>query len=411
MIRVALGSVPKDSGTFTFYRNLRPALSAFGIDLRCVSLGYNEAELWNDDFADAGCHKLASRCIGLKRQAKQFVDWCADERINIVIGLNSAGILSAIPHLPEEVRVIARCANAFDEGYRLTVSGRKRLVRIVALSPRQRDDLVRGYGVKSELIELIPNGISPISFDNRVRGLRGKSERLELGFLGRLEHTQKGVLHLPGIVDALSRLGVPFRLRIAGKGRDERALRQLLSSEIATGTVEFIGRLPPAIVPEFLASIDIFLLTSHFEGMPNSLLEAMISGTVPVCFNIPGITDYMISHGRSGYLVGQEDCSGMAEHISMLDRNRELLLELQFAAIIDARTRFSAAVCAGHYARVFRQAMIESPIPWVPRPWGQFVADENFRGYCRRFVPSRARSLLRRTYGFLASVWRSGMLK
>ena len=45
MIRVAFGSVPKDSGTFTFYRNMRPALLAQGIDLRCVAAGRDQASL------------------------------------------------------------------------------------------------------------------------------------------------------------------------------------------------------------------------------------------------------------------------------------------------------------------------------------------------------------------------------
>jgi len=53
-IIVALGSVPKDGGTFTFYRNLRPALFGHGIDMSCVTMGWQEAQLWEDGYADDG---------------------------------------------------------------------------------------------------------------------------------------------------------------------------------------------------------------------------------------------------------------------------------------------------------------------------------------------------------------------
>ncbi len=52
---VAFGTVPKDGGTFTFYRNLRGPLLAHGIDLHCVSVGAREAKLWDRAFADDGC--------------------------------------------------------------------------------------------------------------------------------------------------------------------------------------------------------------------------------------------------------------------------------------------------------------------------------------------------------------------
>ena len=116
-IRVAFRSVPKDAGTFTFYRNLRPALLGHGIDLRCVSLGRDDAHLCEADYVDEGCHLLVPRSSSLKRQARTFTDWCEAERIDIVMGINSAGNLSALPHLPNCVRIMSRCANSFNHGY------------------------------------------------------------------------------------------------------------------------------------------------------------------------------------------------------------------------------------------------------------------------------------------------------
>jgi glycosyltransferase involved in cell wall biosynthesis len=257
-IRVAYGSVPKDGGTFTFYRNLRPALAALGVEMRCVSVGRAQNALVEPAFVDDGCVALAPGARSPKRQARAFADWCETEAIDVVLAINSEGILSALPHLPERIRVVARCANGFDQGYRVTMSGRERLARIVALVPRLRDDLVAGYRADPRAMALIPNGIAPEPFAAAAARRRGTGDRLEIGFLGRLEHNQKGVLHLPGIADALARRGVPFRLRIAGKGRHEPELRAGLAAHIRDGRVEMLGALGPAAVPDFLASVDAF---------------------------------------------------------------------------------------------------------------------------------------------------------
>lgn len=205
LIKIALGSVPKDGGTFTFYRNIRPGLKDHGIDMRCVSVGKQEAGLWDPDFVDDGCVLLAENEGDVKNQAMDFVDWCDQSEVDIVMGINSFAILSALPHLPENIRVMSRCANAFDHGYQITLSGRARLARIIATTPRLKNDLINLYGADGKKIELIPNGISPERFNSAAEKLRGNKKAIRLGFMGRLEHNQKGVLFLPDIMRYLEK--------------------------------------------------------------------------------------------------------------------------------------------------------------------------------------------------------------
>ncbi len=395
-IRVAFGTVPKDSGTFTFYRNLRPVLAPLGVELLCLSAGREEARLWQSEYADAGCVQLVPRSGSIKTQARAVSDWCASEGIDIVLGINSIAILSALPHLPERVRVMARCANAFDHGYRITMSGRDRLMRVIAVSPRQCDDLVSGYGADPERLTLIPNGIDPAPFDRAAASPRGQGARLELGFVGRLEHGQKGVMHLPGIVEALDARGVPYRLRIAGKGIHEDRLKAALAGAVAAGRVEFLGALPPDAIPDFLAETDIYLFTSRFEGMPNALIEAMMAGAVPVCFNIEGITDFMIEDGRTGLLRPQEDCAGVAEAVARLQDERAGLGQMARAVAEAARARFSNRVAAQAYAKAYHEVAAEPPLPWTPRPWRDFKVDPNFPQTWRRFVPRSVKTLVKK---------------
>jgi len=395
-IKVAFGSVPKDGGTFTFYRNIRPALAARGIEIFCVTLGQPQSRLWEDAYADEGCVRLAATSLSMKTQAQVFTDWCEDEDIDCVMAINSEGILSAIPHLPAHVRVLSRCANAFDHGYRITMSGAERLVRIVALTPRLRDDLVADYGADPDKVVLIPNGIEAAKFEAASQSRRGTGEVLELGFLGRLEHNQKGVMYLPGIVAELEAKGVPFRLRIAGKGVDRDRLEEAMADSVAAGRVEFLGALTPADIPAFLGETDVYLFTSHFEGCPNALLEAMMAGCVPVCGLIDGITDYLVEHGRTGFIEELGDAAGFAGAVEKLHLDRDGLSKMAQDVGIEARVRYTDEVAADAYAALIGDVMAEPAPAWAPRPWDEFQPDPNFPNYWRNRIPEGVKSVLRK---------------
>lgn len=378
MIRFAFGSVPKDGGTFTFYRNLRPALREYDIDMRCVAVGKAQARLWEETYADEGCVLIARRTRDVKKQAMAFLKWCEQEQVDLVMGVNSKAILSALPHLPEHIRVLSRCANGFDHGYRITLSGRERLARIVALTPRLARDLINDYGADPAIVRLIPNGIDPEPFEESARTPRGQGSVLQLGFLGRLEHRQKGVFHLPKIVRELKARGVPIRLQIAGKGKHRRVIEREMAPEIEAGQVEFLGAIPPADVPQFLARVDVFLFTSHFEGCPNALLEAMMAGCVPVSWLIEGITDFIIEGEETGFICPTGDYGCFTQHIKALAADRADLQAMSARAASSARRRFDHRQAASAYAALIEEVMAEAPAPWTPRPWREFRIDPNF---------------------------------
>jgi glycosyltransferase involved in cell wall biosynthesis len=396
-ILVAFGSVPKDGGTFTFYRNLRRPLLEHGIDLRCVSVGRQEAELWEPAYADDGCVLLAAETADGKAQAVAFVDWCRREAVDIVIAVNSIAILSALPHLPEDIRTIARCANAFDHGYRITMSCYDRLSRIVALAPRQVDDLISRYGASVDRITLIPNGTSVTRFAEAAAQTRGKGKALRLGFLGRLEHNQKGVLFLPDILRRLQASGVDFSFEIAGKGVHEAALRRELTGFLDSGLVRFAGALNRDQIADFFGNVDVYLFPSQFEGSPNALIEAMMAGCVPAAWKLDGITDFLIEDGATGVLADVGDCVGLADKITRLAVKRDTLKLMAEAAGSATRKRFSLERLLSDYLKLLDVVMAEPARPWQARSWERFRVDPAFRQpIWRRLVPGRMKRAIRR---------------
>jgi glycosyltransferase involved in cell wall biosynthesis len=81
-------------------------------------------------------------------------------------------------------------------------------------------------------------------------------------------------------------------------------LRALAAAQQTGASIHFAG--VRADVARLLAAFDVFVLSSHTEGLPLALLEAMACGLPVVSTAVGGIPD-VVHHGESGLLVGSGD--------------------------------------------------------------------------------------------------------
>ena len=139
---------------------------------------------------------------------------------------------------------------------------------------------------------------------------------MTIGYCGRLREV-KGV-HV--LLDAFAlALGdnplQPMRLCIAGSGETSAALQaQAVSLGIAEhvqwlGTVEETG--------PFFQSLDIYVQPSFAEGLPNSVMEAMVEQRAVIASDIGGNND-LVEHDVSGLLFAPGDSVMLATRIKRL---------------------------------------------------------------------------------------------
>src|SRR6185312_9465811 len=126
----------------------------------------------------------------------------------------------------------------------------------------------------------LPYGV-PMCRDTELPA-RDVARPLRILYLGRLSQEQKRVRLFPEILLQICESGMPFHWTIAGAGDELSFLETNLKTRSPDQTVSFAGAVRYAGVPAMLKQHDIYLLTSDYEGLPLSLLEAMGQGLVPV---------------------------------------------------------------------------------------------------------------------------------
>ena len=142
------------------------------------------------------------------------------------------------------------------------------------------------------------------------------------------------------LVEAMSRLvgnWPTLLLAIAGGGDLEDELRARAAAFGLADRVRFVGAVPQDTMPSLLAAADVAVVPSvrdeagNVDGLPNSVLEALASGTPLVATTAGGISA-VASDGRTAVVVRERDSAALADAIADLLRNPARRAELGRAA-------------------------------------------------------------------------------
>ena len=160
-------------------------------------------------------------------------------------------------------------------------------------------------------------------------------------FLGRLEQ-EKGVFDLLAAFSAIARQAPEARLLLCGVGSARAKLEKIVQENGLTSRVDFPGWVDGEEKARLLRRAGVFVLPSYAEGMPMSVLEAMVAGT-PVVASRVGAVPEMLENGNSGFVVEAGRVDELAEAIlAALDDSRSA--DLSSRALARVREFYSAKV-------------------------------------------------------------------
>lgn len=220
---------------------------------------------------------------------------------------------------------------------------------------------LRGFGIPSERIHRVPNGIAASLPTPTERAAFRQTVRAELGIpsgapligtAGRLEPA-KGYDLLLQAVDRL-RAGYPdLRCVIAGSGSLEQELKTAAQALGLDGRVIFTGFRTD--IPRLLLAMDIFALPSRTEGIPYALLEASAAGLPVVASRVGGVPE-IICDGQAGLLVAPEQVEALAAALDRLLREPELAAQMGRRAAADTAAQFTLEAMVAGTCRAYEAA-------------------------------------------------------
>jgi glycosyltransferase involved in cell wall biosynthesis len=264
-----------------------------------------------------------------------------------------------------KVVVSERCVDSWKSGWQLWLDRKQigRTTRLVGNSASVAE-FYKGLGVPSGKITVIPNGIEipdapPPDRDRLLGELQIPAGSRVIGFVGRLAR-QKRVKDLIWAMQLLQQLTDRVYLLLVGEGPERNDLIALARHVGCEHLIRFAGYREDAA--KLIALCQVFWLGSEFEGMSNSVMEAMAAGVPVVATDIPPNRELVVD-GETGFLVRVGDSVGMAQFTDRILADPSLGQRLGAAGRERMRSQFSIERMVAAHADLYREVLRDGMAP------------------------------------------------
>lgn len=222
--------------------------------------------------------------------------------------------------------------------------------RYIAVSNEVSERFCQSLSVPASKIKVVHNGIRLEPFnqpaDLSLRESLTEGQDCPIVFTPARLHSQKGHKHL---LDAAAMLPEAIFV-LAGDGPERNDLEKRTRELGIEMRVRFLGNRQD--VPKLLATCDLFVLPSLYEGLPISVLEAMAAGKPIVATDIGGTKEAIINQ-ETGLLVPPGSAQELAGAIKRMLSDPKLASRLGAAGKERAKRMFSSDVMAREVGLVY----------------------------------------------------------
>ena len=334
-------------------QNGRPPFYAFPPEVRMVDLGVN----YKADNGRNPVAKILSYFRKRRLHRQRLTELLMKERADIVVSLYPSES-SFIPKIKDGSKKVLELH--FNKYFRLQYNRGGLLGLADRFRTWQDERIVRrfdrfvvltqedaGYWGALPNLAVIPNAALNIPERDEMQGQArhdGREDHHRVIAVGRLDY-QKGFDRL---LEAWALLPASlrdcWRLDIFGQGEWERMLKEKCVTLGIADSAQ-INKPTNAIFVEYAAS-DFLVMSSHYEGFPMVMIEAMACGLPVVCFDfLCGPRDIIVPE-ENGLMVKEGDIPALAAAMQRVMEDPALLDKMSRGAKIISQTYSEAAVMA-----------------------------------------------------------------
>lgn len=230
----------------------------------------------------------------------------------------------------------------------------KKISKFVAISKKVEEIISSSLDIERDKISTIYNGIDLKTFIHK-HTINEKVKNIIA--IGRLTKAKD----FPNLFEALKvlkrrmkeeNIDIP-QVKIVGTGELKEELKTLSRKMKINDMVKFLGVRQD--IPKLLRDSDIYVMSSEWEGLSISLIEALASG-IPIVATDAGSNNEIIENNISGLIVPIKDPDSLANGLYKLIVDHELRIKLSKNAIEKSKL-FSIKDCAEKHINLYEELM------------------------------------------------------
>lgn len=248
---------------------------------------------------------------------------------------------------------------------------------VVAVGPSLRRRMIEERLTSGRTVDIIGSGGSngvdtdrfrPPTGQDRVerrvsRADLGVADHIVIGLVGRLT-VGKGLAQALAAIRAVNADTDRARLLIVGEFEAEHAVPEHIVRRLEAVDIIRVGRVLDTA--PYYRAMDIFIHPSHFEGLPNVILEASATGLPVITSDVTGCVD-VVEHDRTGYIVGLYNHAELVDRISQLCDDEGLRQELGRQGRALVQTKFTNHIVRSNLVEYVNTRASEAGVS-VPSP-------------------------------------------
>ncbi|GAO44884.1 glycosyltransferase family 4 protein [Flavihumibacter petaseus] len=199
---------------------------------------------------------------------------------------------------------------------------------VICLTPYWKEAFSKKFATRR--IRVVYNMIAPP--DKKIQVQQRVAHRpLELLFMGLIDR-KKGVFDLVEMAkEKKDELEGKVVFRLGGAGKTD-SLKTAIKKYQLRNIIDYRGWITESEKNGYFDAADVYILPSHNEGLPISILEAMSHGLPVIASRVGGIPEIM-QHNVNGFLIEKGDAAGLLKAIQRYEGNNALLKEHSEASL------------------------------------------------------------------------------